>query len=160
MSHVINKLHVIYPAILMGIFAFPIPAESSDTLLEWTSFEIKKNPALGCRDQDMNHEFIRSLLDLPNLKGKDQVNEPLLDVSEESNTNWNEIDLRYFKIYLSSMGRSNEKKAGWSQQYGNQLDKLEMVKSLPGMLGDAPARETFESLGKIIEPQIKVGISF
>jgi hypothetical protein len=46
------------------------------------------------------------------------------------------------------------------QASGNSVDKLYAIKSLPSMFMNSPYRDTFESLGKIFEPQVNLSIEF
>jgi hypothetical protein len=46
------------------------------------------------------------------------------------------------------------------QASGSGSDKLYAVKSLPSMFLNSSYRDTFESLGKIFEPQVNLSIEF
>ncbi|MCG6533082.1 MAG: hypothetical protein L7F78_00020 [Syntrophales bacterium LBB04] len=46
------------------------------------------------------------------------------------------------------------------QASGKGSDKLYAVKTLPSMFLNSPYRDTFESLGKIFEPQVNLSIEF
>jgi len=46
------------------------------------------------------------------------------------------------------------------QQTGNESEKLNTIKSLPSVFLNSPYRDTFESLGKIFEPQVNLSIEF
>jgi hypothetical protein len=46
------------------------------------------------------------------------------------------------------------------QASGSGVDKLYAVKSLPSMFLNSSYRDTFESLGKIFEPQVNLSIEF
>jgi hypothetical protein len=46
------------------------------------------------------------------------------------------------------------------QASGSGVDKLYEIKSLPSMFINSSYRDTFESLGKIFEPQVNLNIEF
>ncbi len=46
------------------------------------------------------------------------------------------------------------------QLTGSESDKLNAIKSLPSMFLNSSYRDTFESLGKIFEPQVNLSIEF
>ena len=46
------------------------------------------------------------------------------------------------------------------QSSGSGVDKLYAIKSLPSMFLNSSYRDTFESLGKIFEPQVNLSIEF
>jgi hypothetical protein len=69
--------------------------------------------------------------------------------------------LRFHNVTISfSRVLMDQMKVDIRQQTGNESEKLNTIKSLPSMFVNSPYRDTFESLGKIFEPQVNLSIEF
>jgi hypothetical protein len=69
--------------------------------------------------------------------------------------------LRFHKVSVSfSRTFLDQMQVDIRQASGNGVDKLSAIKSLPSMFVNSPYRDTFESLGKIFEPQVNLSIEF
>jgi len=79
------------------------------------------------------------------------------DVKSERN-----LDLyryRRIKLYLSHV-IIDRKDIDIRQPLSNVDDKINKIKSVPSMFFNYQYRDTFESMGRIFEPQINLGIEF
>ncbi len=69
--------------------------------------------------------------------------------------------LRFRKVSVSfSRTLLDQLQVDIRQPSGSGVDKLYAIKSLPSMFVNSPYRDTFESLGKIFEPQVNLSIEF
>jgi len=79
------------------------------------------------------------------------------DIKYESPPN----GLRIHNVTISfSRVLMDQMKLDIRQSTGNESEKLNTIKSLPSMFLNSPYRESFESLGKIFEPQVNLSIEF
>jgi hypothetical protein len=159
MRYIINKLPFILTVLISLILANAVEAESSDTLFNWTPIEVRRDLAPDFKGKEINRKLIEDPLHFLKIDGEDKSQKESVAVGEKKDASWNEFNLWYFKIYLSTITES-QGRVHWSERYVKKENKLEMIKSLPSMFQTAPSRETLESMGKIIEPEIKLGITF
>jgi len=69
--------------------------------------------------------------------------------------------LRYHNFSISfSRTLIDQLQVDGRQASGSGSDKLYAIKTLPSMFLNSPYRDTFESLGKIFEPQVNLSIEF
>ena len=66
---------------------------------------------------------------------------------------------RKIKLYLSSLVM-DQRNIDVHQPFDNGSGKFNAVKSLPSMFLNFQYRDTFESIGRIFEPQLNLGIEF
>lgn len=66
---------------------------------------------------------------------------------------------RKIKLYLSSLVM-DQRNIDVQHPLDNGIGKFDTVKSLPSMFLNFQYRDTFESIGRIFEPQLNLGIEF
>ncbi|MBN1662703.1 MAG: hypothetical protein JW943_03790 [Deltaproteobacteria bacterium] len=126
-------------------------------IFEWVPFKAKQDLEFNFQKKEFDSKFMDHHFNLSEIMDLDE-NLPA-SADGKRDTGWSGINLWYFKLYLSTVSAPPQKGTAYRQN-GDKPDKLEMMKSLPSIFQNTPSRTAFESLGKIIEPQIKLGISF
>jgi len=80
-----------------------------------------------------------------------------MDKKEESHVN----GLKFRRVTISfSRVMMEQTKVDIRQQTGSEDDKLNTLKNLPSTFLNSSYKDTFESLGKVFEPQVNLGIAF
>jgi hypothetical protein len=72
---------------------------------------------------------------------------------------WNILEYHNVRISISHT-ESEQKQRDLHQIQGDDSTKLDAIKSLPTSFLTSQYRDTFQSIGKIFEPEIKLGIEF
>jgi len=80
-------------------------------------------------------------------------------VDKNHEGSWNILRFHNVKISLSHT-ETEQKQRGMQQIQGDDSTKLDAIKSLPNSFLSSQYRDTFQSLGKIFEPEVKLGIEF
>ncbi|HYA14001.1 MAG TPA: hypothetical protein VEF33_06645 [Syntrophales bacterium] len=82
------------------------------------------------------------------------------DTSDKNHEgSWNILKYHNVKISLSH-SETDQKQRGIQQIQGDDSTKVDAIKSLPNSFLNSQYRDTFQSIGKIFEPEVKLGIEF
>jgi hypothetical protein len=88
----------------------------------------------------------------------------IISMDRDSADRKNDSPLNVFRFHNFSISFSrtllDQLQVDGRQASGSGSDKLNAVKSLPSMFLNSSYRDTFESLGKIFEPQVNLSIEF
>jgi hypothetical protein len=80
-------------------------------------------------------------------------------IARKDDSSWNVIKFRNIRIsFTHAMVEQIQRDV--KKTSGDESDKLSAIKSLPATLLVPTNRESIESLGKIFEPQVNLGIEF
>jgi hypothetical protein len=100
------------------------------------------------------------------LPSRDEFNETdkiiLMDRDTTDRKNDSPLNVLRFHNFSISFTRTliDQLQVDGRQESGSGNDKLSAIKSLPSVFLNSPYRDTFESLGKIFEPQVNLSIEF
>ena len=149
-----NYAWLIYLFLLIAVSA--VEGNASGMIVAWEPF--KTNTELGSyvvgvdsdRIPSARDEFIQTDKILP-------IDHDTVERKNDSSLNI----LRFHNVSLSfSRALLDQVQVDMRQASGSGADKLYAIKSLPSMFVNSPYRDTFESLGKIFEPQLNLSIEF
>lgn len=136
---------------------------SQGTVLEWEPFKMRADLALSISVVAPLENKITFIPD-----GSSEIRDigdfrdsylSTLDTDRKSEANWNRFNLRYLTLTFShcATGQFEREMTGLFSNEGNKRDT---IKSLPATFLHSPYQDTFESIGKIFEPQVNLGIEF
>lgn len=80
-------------------------------------------------------------------------------IDKNHDGDWNILKFHNVKISISHT-ETDQKQRDLSQIQSDDNTKLNAVKSLPSSFLTSQYRDTFQSIGKIFEPEVKLGIEF
>lgn len=153
-----NKWAVLLAAVISGILFLPARAFSGEELFDWTPFESITRPSAYFH---LKHHSMKWFFHHDGLVNDAAVSLEKMPAggAAENSAKWDGLNLFYFKIYLSSVNgaKGEDNCSPWAR---DRIDKMSIIKSLPSLIQTVSTRETFETLGTLIEPQVMLGISF
>ena len=101
---------------------------------------------------------------MPSSRGEFVEMDRIISIYHETADKKDENPLNGLKIHNVTISFSrvlmDQTKADIRQLTGSESDKLNTIKSLPSMFLNSSYRDTFESLGKLFEPQVNLSIEF
>jgi hypothetical protein len=145
---------LIYLFLLIAVSA--VEGNASGMIVAWEPF--KTNTGLGSYVVSVDADKIPS--------AQDDFIQTDKFIPIERDTAWRNNDgslnvLRFRKVSVSfSRAFLDQLQVDIRQSSGNGVDRLSAIKSLPSMFVNSPYKDTFESLGKIFEPQVNLSIEF
>ena len=144
--------------LLFIIIFFTVSAgRSYGTILEWEPFKIRADLALSIPVVPLKDKIIF----IPPDEFSEIRDSYLftLDTDRKSDTNWNRFNFRSLTFTFShcEVGQFDR---NMTRLLGNEQDKWNTIKSLPTIFLHSPYQDTFESIGRIFEPQVNLGIEF
>ena len=81
-----------------------------------------------------------------------------ITIYDERSKRWNEFQFKSFRLRISRYNDLRIK--SFTVPSNNTDNNWELIKSLPGQMGNSSYRETLEAMGKIFAPQLDLGIEF
>ena len=100
------------------------------------------------------------------LSAQDEFSKPRKIIMKENSSedrnydgSWNILKYHNVKISVSHT-ETDQKTRDISQIQGDDNTKLNAIKSLPNSFLTSQYRDAFQSMGKIFEPEVKLGIEF
>ena len=81
------------------------------------------------------------------------------DKDRRDDASWNVFKYRHMKIFISHIETEQNATDGRHTQ-GDKITKFSQIISLPTTLFTSPYKDSMETVGKIFEPQINLGIEF
>lgn len=149
-----NYAWLIYLSLL--IVASAVEGNASGMIATWEPF--KTNAELGSYVVGIDVDRIPSARD--EFLQTDKIIPLDLDTAERKNDSSLNV-LRFHNVSVSfSRTLLDQLQVDVRQASGSGVDKLYEIKSLPSMFINSSYRDTFESLGKIFEPQVNLNIEF
>ena len=149
-----NCAWLIYLFLLIAVSA--VDGNASGMNAAWEPF--KTNTELGSYVVGVDADKIPSAQD--EFMQIDKITPMERDTPERKNDGSFNV-LRFHRVSVSfSRTLLDQLQVDIRQASGNGVDKLSAIKSLPSMFVNSPYRDTFESLGKIFEPQLNLSIEF
>jgi len=157
------RLHHLNLLLIIFLF-FTVNAERSyGTVLEWKPFKMRADLALSVSAVTPLENKINFMPDGSSeiLDIEDFMDSYLstLDTDRKSEANWNRFNLRYLTLTFSHYA-TGQFERDMTELFSNEGNKWDTIKSLPTIFLHSPYQDTFESIGKIFEPQINLRIDF
>lgn len=134
-----------------------VAGQAGGMIFEWEPFQIRIDLALRAPSDMPGHNRIFSFDEFSSISERFAFE--TIESHENTDRNLNILKYRNVRLYLSHL-IMDEKSTNLKQPYGNESDRLNAVKSFPSVLLNFQYRETFESIGRIFEPQLNLGIEF
>lgn len=143
-------------SILLLLFVSAANGHTAGIMTEWEPFKIKSELGLhavgGRADTRLfSREEINKMGSAMNIERDTTV--------RKDDSSWNVIKFRNVRIsFTHTMVEQIQRDV--INTSGDGSDKLSAIKSLPATLLSPTHRESIESIGKIFEPQVNLGIEF
>lgn len=156
MKRLYTSKYAWFICLLLLIAASAVEGHASGMTAAWEPF--KTNTELGSYTAGIDADKMPS--------ERDEFIQTDKIIPVEHDTAWRKNDgslniLKFHKVSVSfSRTLLDQLQVDMHQASGNSVDKLSTIKSLPSMFVNSPYRDTFESLGKIFEPQVNLSIEF
>jgi hypothetical protein len=136
---------------------------SQGAVLEWEPFKMRSDLALSISVvAPLGNKIIfmpdvfSEILDIGDFRDSYLST---LDTDRKSEVSWNRFNLRYLTLTFSHCA-TGQFERDMTGLFSNEGNKWGTIKSLPATFLHAQYRDTFESIGKIFEPQVNLGIEF
>ena len=156
------RLHHLNLLLIISLFFTVNAKRSYGTVLEWEPFKMRSDLALSIPVVPLENKIafmpdgsseIRDIEDIRNSYLS------ILDTDKKSETNWNRFNFRYLTLTLSHCA-AGQFDRDMARLFSDEQNKWDTIKSLPATFLHSPYGDTFESIGKIFEPQVNLGIEF
>lgn len=148
--------------IVFFLFSTVGEGHSQGVVFEWETFQIRPDLALNvpvAAGPERKITFIPDgYSEISNILERNiDICPP--DADRKSETKWNRFNFRHLTLTFSryATGQFEGRKTGLLD---DKQSKWDTIKSLPATFLHSPSQETFESLGRIFEPELKLGIEF
>ena len=133
-----------------------VDSNASGMISAWEPFKAKTELASHVSGIDADT--------MPSSRGEFAEMDRIISIYHETADKKDENPLNGLKIHNVTISFSrvlmDQTKADIRQLTGSESDKLNTIKSLPSMFLNSSCRDTFESLGKLFEPQVNLSIEF
>jgi hypothetical protein len=154
MSRGVKYVWLIY--LFLVVFVSSVDGNASGVISAWEPFRAKTE--LASYVSGIDADIIPSSRDeLAEMDRITSIYHETADIKYESPPNGfriHNVTISFSRVLMDQM------KLDIRQSTGNESEKLNTIKSLPSMFLNSPYRESFESLGKIFEPQVNLSIEF
>ena len=154
--HGTMRLHCLNLLLIIFLFFTVNTKLSYGTILEWEPFRVRTDLALNIpMVEQENEKNTGSVQDeSPGMRDGHLFT---LDTNRKEETKWNRFNLPYLTLTFS---RCAVGQLDMTRSLSNGQNKWNTIKSLPSTFLHSPYGDTFESLGKVFEPQVNLGIEF
>jgi hypothetical protein len=143
-------------SIVLLLFVSVANGHTAGIMTEWEPFKIKSE--LGLHAAGVGADTILFSREEINKIGSAMNSERATTVRKDDSS-WNVIKFRNVRIsFTNTMVEQIQRDV--KKTSGDGSDKLNSIKSLPDTLFAPTYRESIESIGKIFEPQVNLGIEF
>ena len=143
-------------SILLLLFVSAANGHTAGIMTEWEPFKIKSE--LGLHAVGGGADIILFSREEMNKMGSAMNIERDTTVRKDDGS-WNVIKFRNVRISFTNT-MVEQIQIDVKKTSGDGSDKLNSIKSLPATLLSPTYRESIESIGKIFEPQVNLGIEF
>jgi hypothetical protein len=156
MQRIYNSKSLWFISIFLFILMSTINGHSAGFIAEWEPFKTKRELSLSV--VDVGPDKMLFLKDEYTKMGNGNAIER--DAAERKDDSaWNvfkfrSVSISFSRTMIEQMQQDVNKKSG----DGN--DKLQAIKALPSSFLTSPYRDSFQSIGKIFEPQVNLSIEF
>ena len=146
--------------IIVFLFLTMDAGRSQGTVFEWEPFKMRSDLVLSIPVVAPLENKITFIPD-----GSSEIRDirdsylSILDTDRKSETSWNRFNFRYLTLTFSHCA-AGQFERDMTRLFSNEGNKWNTLKSLPATFLRSPYRDTFESIGKIFEPQVNLGIEF
>ena len=140
---------------LLAIFTGGAEGNASGMVGTWEPFVVQKN--LG---SSVPNAVDTNMITSPHDEFMRMDRNPLVDDAADKkedhpdSSRFSRVSISFSRVMMEQM------KVDIRQQTGSENDKLNTLKALPSTFLNSSYKDTFESLGKIFEPQVNLGIQF
>ena len=156
MERIYNSKSSWFISIFLFILMSTINSHSAGFIAEWEPFKTKQE--LGLYTVDVGPDKMLFLKDKYTKMGNGTaIERDAADRKDDSE--WNVFKFRRFSISFSRT-MIDQIQQDVNKKSGDGSDKLQAIKALPSSFLTSPSRDTFESIGKIFEPQVNLSIEF
>lgn len=140
----------------MAVFLVTGTAEGQMTgvIFEWEPYQARTGLGLHVVSDIQEHNG----LVLPD-QFRDSAGETISASNMKNERNLNIYRYRNIRVFLSNLV-VDRKDIDVRQSLENVDDKINKIKSIPSMFLNSQYRDTLESMGRIFEPQVNLGIEF
>ncbi|MCX5847164.1 MAG: hypothetical protein NTW12_12555 [Deltaproteobacteria bacterium] len=156
MERIYNSKYSWLMSILLLLFVSAANGHTAGIMTEWEPFKIKSEFGLhvvggGADTILFSREEINKMGSAMNIERDTTV--------RKDDSSWNVIKFRNVRIsFTNTIVEQIQRDV--KKTSGDGSDKLNSIKSLPATLLAPTNRESIESIGKIFEPQVNLGIEF
>jgi len=143
--------------LLYLLIVSPSEVQSAGIITSWEQFKIKKELELKVISHEPDYRKFLSTEEMPVTDGF----VTLFNVREEEEKDRTLDGFRIGRLRISfSRIVIDRMKTDPDKASGDEQSTMEAVKSITTLFRSGPYRDSFESIGKIFEPQVNLGIEF
>jgi hypothetical protein len=153
-----------HPTLIFFIFLFFTVSTgySHGNVFEWEPFSIRSDLALNVPPAAGPERKITFITD-----GHSEISDILerdadiyvFDADSKSETKWKRFNFRHFILTFSHFA-TNQREREITGPLSGKQSKWDTIKSLPMTFLHSPSQDTFESIGRIFEPEFNLGVEF